>query len=256
MTLLGFQASSLRPYLTTEDEVQHTFHKLHNMGYRFVQLQWIDPAVPLASTAEALRETGLKCIATQEDFTVVRNNLDYYVTMNRLWESDSLCVSTIPHELMTPEGIEEFCDAMGQMARTLGEHGIALTFHPLWFNYEYVNGIRAIDIVMEQLPEVGLTLCVYHAVRAGEDPVALLERYQGRVNICHFKDSALSTEGKEYLVPLGQGRIDWLPIFEACHRTGVIWGLVEQENWQKDAFDCAKDSLDYLTNSGITSSNV
>lgn len=155
MTSLGFQASSLRPYLTSENEVQHTFRKLQNMGYCDVQLQWIDPAVSLAFTAKALRETGLNCIATQEDFTVVQNNLDYYITMNRLWESKSLCVSTIPHELMTPEGIVEFCDAMDQMARMLGEHSIALNFHPLWFNYEYINGIRAIDIVMEQLPEVG-----------------------------------------------------------------------------------------------------
>ena len=253
MTSLGYQASSLRAYLSTPDDLLATFRKLRDIGYRHLQLQWIDPAVPLEFTAEALRETGLTCIATQDGFQEVRDNLDHYVTMNRLWGSKSLCVSTIPRDQMTPEGIRYFCAEMSRMARVLGQQGISLTFHPLWFNFERVNGVSAVDTVMEMLPgEVGLTLCVYHAVRAGEDPIILLERYRGRVEICHFKDSAVFPDGKEYLVPVGQGQIDWPPIFEACCRTGVKWGLAEQESWQKDAFVCARESLDYISGCGIT----
>ena len=253
MTSLGYQASSLKTYLSTPDDLLFTFHKLRNMGYRYVQLQWIDPAIRLEFTAEALKETGLTCIASQDSFDEVRNNLDHYVTMNRLWGSKSLCVSTIPHDQMTPEGISYFCAEMSRMARVLGEQGISLRFHPLWFNFETVGGVCAVDTVMKMLPkEVGLTLCVYHAVRSGLNPVNLLERYSGRIEICHFKDSAVFPDGKEYLVPVGQGRIDWPPIFEACHRTGVKWGLAEQESWQKDAFVCAKESFDYISGCGIT----
>lgn len=253
MTSLGYQASSLKVYLSTPDDLLATFRKLRDIGYRHLQLQWIDPAVPLEYTAEALQETGLTCIATQDGFNEVRNNLNHYVTMNQRWGSKSLCVSTIPRDQMTPDGIKYFCTEMSRMARTLGEHGISLTFHPLGFNFEPVDGVCALDTVMEMLPkEIGLTLCVYHAVRAGVDPVKLLERYSGRVEICHFKDSAVFPDGKEYLVPVGQGQIDWPPIFEACHRTGVKWGLAEQENWQKDAFVCAKESFDYISGCGIT----
>ena len=255
MTSLGYQASSLKAYLSTPNDLLDTFRKLRNIGYRYLQLQWIDPTIPLEFTAEALRETGLTCIATQDGFDEVRNNLDHYVMMNRVWGSNSLCVSTIPRDQMTPDGIKCFCAEMSRMAQILGEHGISLTFHPLGFNFESVDGVCALDTIMETLPkEVGLTLCVYHAVRAGVDPVKLLERYSGRVEICHFKDSAVFPDGKEYLVPLGQGRIDWSPIFEACHRTGVKWGLAEQENWQKDAFICAKESYDYISAHGIVCS--
>lgn len=252
MTVLGYQASSLKAYLSTPDDLLATFRKLRNIGYRYLQLQWIGPNVPLKFTAEALRETGLTCVATQDGFDEVRNNLDHYVTMNRVWGSKSLCVSTVPRDQMTPDGIKRFCAEMSRMAQALDEYGISLTFHPLGFNFGPVDGVCALDTIMETLsPKVGLTLCVYHAVRAGVDPVKLLERYSGRIKICHFKDFAVFPDGKEYLVPLGQGRIDWPPIFEACHRTGVKWGLVEQENWQKDAFTCAKESFDYISARGI-----
>lgn len=253
ITSLGYQASSLKAYLSTPDDLMATFCKLKDIGYRHLQLQWIDPAVPLEFTAEALQKTGLTCIATQASYEEVRDNLDYYVKMNRLWGSKSLCVSTLPRDQMTPDGIMYFCTEMSRMAQVLGEQGISLSFHPLWFNFEKVNGVRALDTIMEKLhKEVNLTLCVYHAVRAGEDPITLLERYSGRVEICHFKDYAVFPDGKEYLVPVGQGQIDWPPIFKACHRTGVKWGLAEQESWKKDAFVCARESFNYISGCGIT----
>lgn len=253
MTSLGYQASSLKAYLSTPDDLLTTFRRLRDIGYRHLQLQWIDPTVPLEFTAEALRETGLTCIATQDGFDEVRNNLEYYIKMNHLWGSVSLCVSSFPRAQMTSDGISHFCTEMDRMAHVLGEQGISLTFHPLGFNFEPVDGVCAVDTIMQTLSkEVGLTLCIYPAVRSGLNPVKLLERYSGRVEICHFKDSAVFPDGRECLVPLGQGQIDWPPIFEACHRTGVKWGLVEQENWQKDAFVCAKESFDYISGRGIT----
>ncbi len=252
MTSLGYQASSLKAYLSTPDDLKATFCRLRDMGYRHLQLQWIDPSIPLEFTAETLRETGLTCIATQDSFEKVRDNLDYYITMNKKWGSKCLCVSTMPRNQMTTDGIKLFCSEMKQIFYVLREQGISLTFHPLFYNYEQVNGVCGLDTIMELLPlESGLTLCIYHAVRAGVNPVALLEQYKGRIEICHFKDFMIFPDGEEYLVPVGQGKIDWNPIFEACRRFGVSWGLVEQETWKKDPFVCARESLDYISSCGI-----
>lgn len=252
MTSLGFQASSLKPYLTTQKDLLYAFHRLSDMGYKYLQLQWIDAAVPLEYTAQALQETGLTCIATQDGFEAVRDNFDYYLRMNTLWGSKSLCVSAIPKEQMSPEGLVAFAAQMKSFAKALGKQNLSLTFHPLSYNFRPVNGISALDTVMELMPrEVGLTFCIMQAVQAGIDPVSILERYRGRIEICHFKDYVISPDGKTYLTPVGQGQIDWPPIFEACRRTGVAWGLAEQESWQKDAFDCARESFDYISSHGI-----
>ncbi|HBN84486.1 MAG TPA: hypothetical protein DDZ89_11635 [Clostridiales bacterium] len=254
MTTIGYQASSLKDYLTTASDVLSTFAKLKDIGYRHLQLQWIHPDVPFESVKEALQETGLTCIATQDSFSNVKNNLDLYITMNKVWNSPSLCVSTIPESQMNPEGIQAFCTDMVHMSKVLENHGIQLTYHPVSFNFAKVRGVSAVDLVMEMLPEdIGLVFCIYHAVKAEIDPVGLLERYKGRIQICHIKDSAVFSDDKEYLVPAGQGQIRWPLIFEACRRTGVQWGLAEQESFRKDAFVCARESFEYIISKGIKS---
>jgi sugar phosphate isomerase/epimerase len=247
MTSIGYQVSSLKDYLTTPESVFCTFRRLKEIGYRYVQLQWIHPDVPMESVKEALDETGLVCIATQDGFQEVRKDLDRFIAMNRIWNSSTLCISTVPKDMMTEDGIEFFCTEMKRIAMLLKEKGIGLTFHPLWYNFDLVNGIRAIDKIMEDLPdEIGLTLCIYHAVKAGADPVSVLERYMGRIHICHFKDYTVFPDGSEHLVPVGQGKIDWPIVFNACIETGVMYGLSEQESHLKDPFLCAKESLDYI----------
>lgn len=252
MTALGYQASSLKPYLTTPDGVLNTFRKLHDIGYRHVQLQWIDKSVPLEATRDALQQTGLTCIGTQDAMDAVLADTGYYVRMNQLWGSPTTCVSSFPRDRMTREGIRAFLDDLAALEQRLSGEGIQLTFHPLWHNYACAEGIDLLDAVAQAAQgRIGLTLCVHHIARAGLSPVAVLQRYQGRVDICHFKDSALFPDGREHLVPVGQGRIDWPPVFDACHETGVRWGLVEQESWQKDAFDCAREAYEYISAQGI-----
>lgn len=254
MTIAGYQASSLKEYLTTASDVLTTFDKLRKIGYRHLQLQWIHPDVPFESVKEALDETGLTCIATQDSFSNVSSHLDRFITMNKTWSSSVLCVSTIPETLMNVEGLTEFCNEMVYMANILIEHGIRLTFHPVGFNFKKINGVCAVDRVMEMLPEeIGLTFCVYHAVKSGEDPIRILKQYQGRIEICHIKDYAVLPDGSEILVPAGQGKIHWPPILECLNQTGVPWALAEQESHQKDAFVCAKESFEYIINNGIKS---
>ncbi len=252
MTALGYQASSLKAYLTTPEDVLDTFRKLHAIGYRHVQLQWIDRAVPLEATRDALHASGLACIGTQDAYTDVLADLAYYIRMNKLWGSSALCVSSFPREQMNREGIAAFIKQLEELEKRLAQEGIALTFHPLWHNYACAGGIDLQEAIASAAQgRIGLTLCVHHIVRAGLSPVAYLKRFAGRVEVCHFKDSALFPDGREHLVPVGQGRIDWPPVFSACHETGVKWGLAEQENWQKDAFECAREAYEYITAQGI-----
>jgi hypothetical protein len=43
----GIQLSSLKPVLKTTEQVQRAFKKMADFGCRYVQLQWIDPALPI-----------------------------------------------------------------------------------------------------------------------------------------------------------------------------------------------------------------
>jgi len=254
MTSLGFQVSSLKPFLTTPRDVLTTFHKLYDIGYRELQIQWISPDVPDEFVLDALQETELACVATQDYYHIVRDNFDRFIYMNKLWSSRYLTVSRIPREYMSGEGLKAFSRELCRIADALRDNGIILTFHPVAADFAAVEGRNAVEWLLEYLPnDVQLTMCIYHVVKAGLNPLEMLERYRGRVDLVHFKDSVVLQDGSENLMPIGQGRIEWDQIFKACHETGVKWGFVEQENWQKDAFVCAKESYDYVTSHGIVS---
>lgn len=253
MTGTGFQVSSVKPYLTTPQGVLESFHKLADIGYRTVQVQWVDPSVPDEWVAEALRRSGLRCVSAQDRFETVQAHWDRWLCAMDLWEAETLCVSGIPDALRSAEGAAAFAKTLRNMAAVLEARGKKLSFHPLAADFACLPGGSAVDRLLDEGPHApDLTLCVYHAVRAGLAPQALLTRYGSRVTMAHFKDYVLNAQGQAVLTPVGQGLIDWPDIARACQKAGVRWAFAEQESWEKDAFDCAGESYQYMTGLGLS----
>ncbi len=248
---LGFQISSLRPCLRTPEEVEESVARLTAMGWREMQIQWIDPAVPDEAAAEIFARHGVRVIGVQDKTGAVFQNLERMLAQNRLWGGELLTVSGIPAENFLPDGLAAFAEQLRALAARLAGEGMRLSFHPVWTDFAPAEGLPAALRLLDALPEMELTLCVYHAVKAGLDPCALLRRYAGRVSVVHLKNSAVLPDGREVLMPVGQGNIDWPPILAACRETGVRFVLAEQERWEKDPFLCMEESFTYLTGLGL-----
>lgn len=230
-----------------------SFNKLAAIGYRAVQVQWVDPNVPDAAVAQALAEAGLHCLSVQDRFEAVEANLARFMSACTLWGGNSICVSGIPEAWRTRAGLGSFAAALAKMADQLRKHGLTISFHPLATDYTCLPNDSAVDRLFDLAPrDLRLTLCAYHVVRAGLSPEAWLRRHQGRVDAVHFKDYSLQADGAPVLMPVGQGLIQWQPIIEVCRQTNVPWILAEQETWQKDAFICAQESYAALRSWGLT----
>lgn len=80
---LGIQVSSLKPLLNTPEQVDQVFARMAQMGCRWVQLQWIDPAVSPEDIAAALNRHGLRSVSVQDFCTSIRETLEYYVNLNQ-----------------------------------------------------------------------------------------------------------------------------------------------------------------------------
>ncbi len=252
MTKIGIQISSVRAYLQTPPDVLASFRKVSEIGYRAIQIQWIAPEVPGEFIRAALAETRLKCLGTQDYYHVVIPQLDEVAALNDLWGSASICVSGIPERYRSLQGCLEFVGELNRLSEQLERQGKVLAFHPRNVDVIWWGGENSLDVIRERTrPEMQFCLDVYQYVRAGLDPVEWLHKLQGRVDLVHFKDGKPGPDGKDLLMPVGQGKIDWQPIFQACHDTGVKYGLVEQETWHKDAFECLKEGFEFCVKNGI-----
>jgi sugar phosphate isomerase/epimerase len=237
----GIQVSSLKPLLTTTGEVHEAFRKMADLGSGPVQLQWIDPAVPLEEVAGALKENRMISVSVQDFYQLVKDNFGYYVNLNEATGGVWLCVSRIPEDRKSPEGLDLFIGELREMQKKLDPYGQKLCFHPVTGDFQAVPGMNAVEYLFDRMPEMEICLDLYHLNRNCADMPGFIRRYAGRVPMVHFKDS---WDGK--LVPAGQGQVNWTGVAEACLEAGVEYGFVEQETWDRDPYDCLGEALAWL----------
>ncbi len=85
---------------------------------------------------------------------------------------------------------------------------------------------------------VELQMDVFWVLKAGVDPVTLLEKLGGRVKLLHVKDMRPGASTGEYtgsappgdFAPVGQGSVDWTALLAAARKAGVDWYVLEDES--------------------------
>lgn len=238
---LGIQVSSLKPLLNTPEQVDQVFARMAQMGCRWVQLQWIDPAVSSEDIAAPLNRHGLRSVSVQDFYTSIREILEYYVNLNQRTGGRWLCVSRIPEEYKSPQGLAAFALELNALNEKISPLGQQVCFHPVSADFQAVPGLDAVEVLLEKLPWMPLCLDLYHLNRCCGDMPGYIRRHAGRICMVHFKDSR---DG--HLVPAGQGDTPWEGVAQACRDAGVEYAFVEQETWDGDPFQCLQEALDWL----------
>lgn len=238
---LGIQVSSLKPLLNTPEQVDQVFARMAQMGCRWVQLQWIDPAVSPEDIAAALNRHGLRSVSVQDFCTSIRETLEYYVNLNQRTGGRWLCVSRIPEEYKSPQGLAAFAREMEALNEKISPLSQQVCFHPVSADFQAVPGLDAVEILLEKLPWMPLCLDLYHLNRCCGDMPGYIRRHAGRICMVHFKDSR---DG--HLGPAGQGDTPWEGVAQACRDAGVEYAFVEQETWDGDPFQCLQEALGWL----------
>ena len=250
---MGFQLSSVTPYLDTPERLRNTFLRLAEIGYRDVQLQGIPIDIEDNLIVEALVEAKLNCVATQEDYPFgFGENPEKGITRAVAVGAKYLCCALIPRDVDSVVKLEQFASKLSKIAEMAQSADLIFSFHPIGADYRGLEDRPVYERLLEMLPKgTHLTFCVNSAFNAGVDPAIIFEKYTGRMDLVHFKDDATTAEGGRHLMPLGQGSHDWKPILDECKKAKVKYIFAEQERWLKDAFECAKDSFEYLKKIGL-----
>ena len=252
MAKIGIQISSFKPLLTTPEGVLEVFRKVKALGYTYAQLQWIDPSVPDEAIRDALQESGLECLSTQEYYELYMADIDHVIRQNKMWGSKDICLSGIPKDMRSVEGINEMVSRMTPLLYRLKDEGITLSYHPRSQEFDLFDGVSGFDRIVDGMPDdMRICLDLFHTEKVGLDSAALIRKYDGRIDMVHFKDDRTFPDGTRELTPIGQGHINWQPIISAVNATRVQYALAEQETWLSDPYECFAQSYAYITGSGI-----
>lgn len=237
----GVQISSLKPLLQTTEQVQEAFSHLKALGCNLVQLQWIGRTVPVEDISRILDENQIACVSVQDFYETVLEDFEYYVRLNAATGGIWLCVSRIPERLKSPAGLNAYIAELQAMQQKLNPLGQKLCFHPVSGDYAAIPGMNPVEYLLEHMPELTLCLDLYHLNKNCDDMPAFIRRWSKRICMAHFKDAVGST-----LVPAGQGDTCWNGVVSACLEAGVSYAFVEQEQWNRNPYDCLKEAADWL----------
>lgn len=252
MPEIGFQLYSILPYLDTEENLEKSLEKVAQIGYRYVQLQGVPANISDNSIASALKKAGLRCIATQEDYPFgFGQDPERAIERALVCGADYLSFSMIPPQINTLDRLKRFARAIEKIYNKVQKAGLIFAYHPVEIDYRMLGKAPIYDRLLSLLPEqIQLNFCVHSSFRK-VPYTQILEKYQGRVDLIHFMDSVIRSDGAVQFMPLGEGEHNWKTISDACIQAGAKYIFAEQAHWDRDMFVCAEENYKYLKELGL-----
>lgn len=149
-----------------------------------------------------------------------------------------------PHSVsgrLRPSGVVELEERVTRLQEIAGKHGVEL----LWENVSWCAMREPEDVreLSERLPNMRFVLDVKQAMRAGVDPLAMLETMGQRVRHVH----ALDWDAQGRLCLPGQGVMDWRALARMLRALGYDGAVIlEPYEWLSGDREALRRSLDFL----------
>ncbi|MBE2315925.1 sugar phosphate isomerase/epimerase [Solirubrobacter sp. CPCC 204708] len=230
---------------------EEVFAKLRSYGYRNVE-PFSTSGLSAQEYRALLDKYGLKAPGRHVDVghPAAPQNVDQIIADNKILGVKYFGSGGTPNDDLETEAdwvaYAKYLDEVGEKARRAGQ---TLIVHNHNWEFERVfNGRTAYEILAANTSKknVAFQLDLYWAVQAGQDPVALLQRYGKRIQFFHVKDRRAS-DGRIEIV--GRGHIDFPRIF-AASKGQIRYYTVEHDPRFGDAtfnpFEAAEVGFDYL----------
>ncbi len=172
--------------------------------------------VPLGwNTPEAKRTMAANFEAVCEDH--VKLGVDYIVCP---WFSAD-------NKLDNYKRLAELMNVCGEMAK---QHGLTFAYHNHDFEFRSIDGEVPYDILLNETDKalVDFELDLYWIKKGGADWKYYFKNHAGRFSLWHVKDMDDTEEA--FFTEVGNGIIDWEPIFLKKEESGMKHFYLEQDD--------------------------
>ena len=249
---IGLQLYSLRAQF--QSDPMGTFDKVKVFGVHNVELAGTYQLSP-EQFKQQLDAHGLAAVSGHFPYERMRDDPEGVARDANILGLKYAGCAWIPH---TDPFDEKTCRAaiavFNHAGEVLAKHGVKFFYHSHGYEFQpFQDGTLFDLLVSETNPKfVNYEMDVFWIVHAGQDPVKLLEKYQGRWQMLHLKGMRDSTPtglltGHSDVtndVAVGQGKIDYVPVLQEAKKIGVKYYIIEDESPVSEKQ--IPQSLDYL----------
>lgn len=235
----------------TEKDFVGTVRKVAEMGYAGVEFAGYG-GLSGSELKKLLDDCGLRAAGTHAGLDKLRNNLAGEIEFAQTVGYKHIGVPWTPPELRsTADACKRFAEWMNETGAMVSAAGLTLVYHNHDFEFQTVEGVRVLDLFMQHTDPalVQMELDCFWAVKAGVDPAEYIRKYPGRVPLLHIKDMTPAPDST--FAEVGEGVIDWKPVFAAAATGGAQWYIVEQDRCQRPSLESVQISIQNLRKWGM-----
>ncbi|GAA4404070.1 sugar phosphate isomerase/epimerase [Nibrella viscosa] len=196
-----------------------------------------------------LNDQGVKLVSTHFNYNAQANNdSELQKSMDMAKEAGMsylLCPYLGAQKSMDDwKRIADRFNVVGAMAR---KNGIKFGYHNHDYSFKPLNGEIPQEYLLANTDPKNvmfeLDLCWIDV--AGQDPVAHLNKYGKRYELCHIKDYK-KVNGKPVQNDLGNGNVDFKTTLRTAMKNGMKYFIVEQEEYPQSVMASMKADAEYM----------
>jgi sugar phosphate isomerase/epimerase len=249
---IGLQLYTLRDNLAADFE--GTIRQVAALGYQGVEFAgYYDRSA--ADVRALLDELGLKTIGSHVSLVRLKEDLQGEIDYLKTIGGDVLiCPYLQPSDYSDEQAWKDTFAHLQHAGEEARKQGLKFAYHNHAFEFEtQVNGEFAFDALYNATkPEdVLVELDVCWVQFAGQDPLAYIRKYAGRLELLHLKDFTKDADGKLVTLELGLGDVALQSVIAEANQAGVSWLIVEQDHCQKPPLESITNSMAWLKSNGV-----
>lgn len=236
---LGAQLYTLRDYIKTYEDCEKTFAYLNSIGINVIQISAIGPIEP-EKVAYLVDKYNMDVCVTHTSFDRMLTDLDAVMKEHEMIHCDTLGIGAMPDKFRgSVEGINEFIRLTCEIGKKMNANGMKFAYHNHSFEFEKLdNGRRIFDMLIEETKpeEFDFIADTYWFQYGGVNPCDYIEKLDGRIKVCHFKDYKIK-ENKPTFAEIGTGNLNLDAIYNSCKKSDVKYIVIEQDLCEIDPRD-------------------
>jgi sugar phosphate isomerase/epimerase len=250
---LGLELYSVREELPKD--YAGTLKKVAALGYREVEAAGFY-GHSAAEVKQAMRDAGLRCVSAHHSSDDLSSKLDEIITFHKTLGAEYIVCSYPGHKNPPAKGAEHSfsledwhwnAEQFNRWGKKVKAAGLRFGYHNHTPEFTVVDGVTPYDELMRLTDPALVTFemdCGWVVVGGG-DPAGLLRKYSNRVSMLHVKDFQPGVN-PPHAAQLGQGRIDYKPIFAAAKKAQIKHYFVEQEEFDIPWQEALRIDAEYL----------
>ncbi len=240
---VGIQLYSLRDAMTAD--VLGTLKKVSDIGYKNLELAgYADGKFYGYSAAEfkkIVSDLGMVSLSSHTQVESAGITMDQAKLMADVHAELGVKYCIKPWVEEVDRNIDQYKKMIvdvNEVGKIMKGVGIQFGYHNHNFDFKNIDGIVPYyDIFMKEMdPDlVTMELDLFWASKAGQDPVAMFNKYPGRFQLLHLKDMLTNQPPffeviKDDICSVGAGVIDFKKILAAQKIAGAKYLIVEDDN--------------------------